>query len=45
MARYSFGVERRVYVHNLEEKDVDSIVKELVENAREVNSAIQARNM
>lgn len=31
MARYEFGVERRVYVHNLDEKNVDKIVQELVE--------------
>ena len=40
MARYDFGVEKRIYVPNLEEKDIDSVVKELIEQAEEVNSAI-----
>ena len=40
MARYDFGVEKRIYVPNLEEADVDSVVKELVEQAKEVNAAI-----
>jgi NADH dehydrogenase (ubiquinone) 1 alpha subcomplex subunit 2 len=31
MARYDYGVERRVYVQNLEEKDVDQVVQELVQ--------------
>ena len=40
MARYDYGVEKRIYVPNLEEGDVDAVVKELVEQAREVNAAI-----
>jgi NADH dehydrogenase (ubiquinone) 1 alpha subcomplex subunit 2 len=40
MARYDFGVEKRIYVPNLDEKDVDEVVKELVDQAREVNAAI-----
>ena len=40
MARYDFGVEKRIYVPNLDEKNVDQVVKELVEQAREVNAAI-----
>jgi NADH dehydrogenase (ubiquinone) 1 alpha subcomplex subunit 2 len=31
MARYEYGVERRIYLHNLEEKDVSKVVAELVE--------------
>ena len=33
MARYDFGVEKRIYVPNLDEKDIDQIVKELVEQS------------
>ena len=40
MARYDYGVEKRIYVPNLEERDVDQVVKELIEQAREVNAAI-----
>ena len=40
MARYDFGVEKRIYVPNLEEADVNSVVKELIEQAQEVNAAI-----
>ena len=40
MARYDFGVEKRIYVPNLEEADVNSVVKELVEQAHEVNAAL-----
>jgi NADH dehydrogenase (ubiquinone) 1 alpha subcomplex subunit 2 len=40
MARYDFGVEKRIYVPNLEEGDVDSVVKELIEQSKEVNAAI-----
>lgn len=43
MARYDFGVERRVYVHGLEEHEVDQVVKELVEQAKDVNAAIPHR--
>lgn len=43
MARYDFGVEKRVYVPNLDEQTIDQVVKELVEQAKEVNSAIPNR--
>lgn len=43
MARYDFGVEKRIYVNNLDEKQVDSIVQELVEQAQQVNSSIPHR--
>ena len=33
MARYDFGVEKRVYVPGLGEKEIDQIVKELVEQS------------
>jgi len=44
MARYDFGVEKRIYVPNLEEKDIDSVVKELIQQADEVNAAIPNNN-
>jgi NADH dehydrogenase (ubiquinone) 1 alpha subcomplex subunit 2 len=31
MARYDYGVERRVYVPHLDEGNVDQVVQELVE--------------
>ena len=40
MARYDFGVEKRIYVNNLNEKEIDSVIQELVEQANQVNSAI-----
>ena len=40
MARYDYGVEKRIYVPGLDEQDVDKLVQELVEQAREVNAAI-----
>ena len=43
MARYDFGVERRIYVNNLEENDVDQVVKDLVQQAKEVNAALPNR--
>ena len=43
MARYDYGVEKRVYVPDLSEQDVDNVVKELVEQAKEVNSTVQAK--
>lgn len=39
MARYDFGVERRVYLHNASEAEVKTAVSELVEQAPEVNQA------
>lgn len=26
MARYDYGVERRIYLHNLEEREIDTLV-------------------
>ena len=40
MARYDYGVEKRVYVPNLDEKTIDEVVRELVQQAKEVNAAI-----
>lgn len=45
MARYDFGVEKRVYVPGLEEKDIDQVVKELVQQAAEVNAAMPSRGI
>ena len=33
MARYDFGVERRIYLNNLQETEIDNVVKELVDQA------------
>lgn len=43
MARYDFGIEKRVYVHNLEETAIDQVVQELVQQAKQVNAAIPNR--
>lgn len=43
MARYDYGVERRIYLHNLEEREIDTLVQELVEQSKEVNAAIPNR--
>lgn len=43
MARYDFGVERRVYVQNLGEEQIDEVIRELVEQAKNVNSSIPNR--
>ena len=40
MARFDFGVERRIYLNDLTEAEVDSAVQELVSSAEEVNAAI-----
>ena len=45
MARYDFGVEKRVYVNNLSENEINDIVKELVEQAKDVNAAIPNRGL
>lgn len=45
MARYDFGVEKRIYVPNLNEAEIDQIVKELVEQAPQVNAAIPNRSI
>jgi len=41
MARYDFGVEKRVFVDFKTEKEIEEIVQELVEQADKVNSHIQ----
>ena len=38
MARYDFGIEKRVYLHDLTEDEVDIAVGELVNQADTVNS-------
>lgn len=38
MARYDFGEERRIYVHDLPESEVDRVVKDLVDQAKQINS-------
>lgn len=43
MARYDFGVEKRVYLNDLDEKTIDGVVRELVEQAKAVNAAIPSR--
>ena len=40
MARYDYGVEKRVYLNDLTESEVDQVVEELVTQANEVNAAI-----
>ena len=40
MARYDFGVERRIYLHDLTENEVDEAVAELVNQAGKVNSSV-----
>ena len=40
MARYEFGVERRLYLNDLTEAEVDSAVEELVNQASSVNAAV-----
>ena len=44
MARYDFGVEKRIYLNSLSEEDVDSAVAELVNQAEQVNSALPSGN-
>ncbi len=43
MARYDWGIEKRVYVHNLQENEIDGILKEMVDSSTEVNAAIPKR--
>ena len=45
MARYDYGIEKRVYVPNLDEREIDQVVKELVEQAKQINSAIPNRGI
>ena len=37
MARYDFGEERRYYLHDMNEKSVEEMVKQLVKDAKQVN--------
>ena len=39
MARYDFGVERRVYVHNASEAEVSQTIDELVDQADSINNS------
>merc|ERR1719183_3474275 len=39
MARYNFGVERRLYLNNASESEVNEAVNELVEQADAINNA------
>ena len=43
MARYEFGVERRVYLHDATEQEVAQTVNDLVEDAKKVNAAVGSR--
>jgi hypothetical protein len=40
MARYEYGVERRVYLSNASESEVKQSVDELVKQAKAINSAV-----
>lgn len=40
MARYEYGVERRVYLNNASEAEVKQSVDELVQQAKAINSAV-----
>ena len=40
MARYDYGVERRIYLHDLTEQEVDDAVAELVTQADSVNASV-----
>ena len=40
MARYDFGVEKRIYLNDLSEQEVEQAVIELVEDADQVNAAM-----
>ena len=39
-ARYDFGAERRVYLNDLDEEQVDAVVADLVEQSGNVNAAM-----
>jgi NADH dehydrogenase (ubiquinone) 1 alpha subcomplex subunit 2 len=39
MARYEFGVERRVYLHNATEGEVKETVMDLINQGEEINSS------
>jgi len=40
MARYEYGVERRVYLNDASEMEVKQSVEELVQQAKAINSAV-----
>ena len=40
MARYEYGVERRVYLSNASESEVKQSVDDLVQQAKAINSAV-----
>ena len=40
MARYDYGVERRIYLHDLTENEVDDAVAELVNQADQINKGV-----
>ena len=40
MARYNFGVERRVYLNNMSESEVNAVVEDLANQADQINSSI-----
>jgi NADH dehydrogenase (ubiquinone) 1 alpha subcomplex subunit 2 len=40
MVRYDFGVEKRIYLNDLTEEEVDQAVAELVTQADDVNAAM-----
>ena len=44
MARYDFGVEKRIYLNSLSEEEVDSAVAELVNQADSINAALPGGN-
>eukprot|EP00343_Euplotes_focardii_P003695 CAMPEP_0205817164 /NCGR_PEP_ID=MMETSP0205-20121125/23896_1 /ASSEMBLY_ACC=CAM_ASM_000278 /TAXON_ID=36767 /ORGANISM="Euplotes focardii, Strain TN1" /LENGTH=54 /DNA_ID=CAMNT_0053107125 /DNA_START=196 /DNA_END=356 /DNA_ORIENTATION=- len=41
MARYDYGVERRLPVENLEAGEIESIVEELINEAGEIESIVE----
>ncbi len=43
MARYEYGVERRVYLQNASEAEVALTVEQLVNDAKEVNAAVGSK--
>lgn len=44
MARYDFGVERRIYLLNATETEVQNSVEELVNQAGQINRAVLNRH-
>lgn len=43
MARYEYGVERRVYLYGATEAEVEQTVNELIADAATVNAAVGSR--